>query len=402
MKNDKKHLGLILVILVVLPLLAGGAYYLLFNDDKEQKEETELINSDKELKTKVVKLAKQVSANDLMAVRTVYPDAAKADSLTLKWNEDSLIIENTKVKDTYLVNLGNGVDMTIVKDKDGNIKVKESHGLFAYDSDFFSFAKKTGQWKPGLTDSELADRMKDRGLSQYLLDKFNRNLKNGIRMVNTGTYGNEYHEGEWVYAKGATFDVKNNTEFTVPGSAYHIIYKEGYWGGGSMGEEVVPGKDIAPGATVKLKTQKLGSSIESDVSENLVVKGVSMEEFLKIFQPTGNEYEEYVKEHGIVESADAPLSFSYEGVMGGCGTRLLFDEKVGSLMYNSHGPTLEGFDVQRGVNLISYDPKTGKLVLQVSDMNNNVSGKLVGTLKNNQYSGPFISTSGATSSFNFK
>ena len=403
MKNEKTHLGLILIILVALPLLAGAAYYLLFNDDKDQENGgTKQVNVEKQLKAKVVELAKQVSRNDLMSVRTVYPDAAKADSLTLKWNEDSLIIEKTKVKDTYFVSFGNGADMTIVKDKNGDIKVEKSHGLFAYDSDFLAFAKKTGQWKPELTDGELADRMKDRGLSQYLLDKFNRKLKNGIRIENSGTYGNEYHEGEWVYAKGATFDVKNNTEFTVPGSAYHIIYKEGYWGGGSMSEEVVPGKDIAPGASVLLKTQKLGSSIESDVSESLIVKGVTMEEFLALFQPTGNEYEEYVKEHGVVESADTPLSFSYEGVMGGCGTRLLFDEKVGSLMYNSHGPTLEGFDVQRGVDLISYDPKSGKLVLQVSDMHENVSGKLVGTLRNNQYTGNFISTSGTSSPFSLK
>ena len=143
--------------------------------------------------------------------------------------------------------------------------------------------------------------------------------------------------------------------------------------------------------------------MESDVSQSLVVKGLSMEEFMALFVPVGNEYDEYVKENGNVTAADVPLSFSYEGVMGGCGTRLLFDGKVGSLMYNSHGPTLEGFDQQRGVDLISYDPTTGKLILQVSDVLGNVSGKLVGTLKNDQYSGNFISSNGKSSSpFTFK
>lgn len=403
MKNDKTHLGLILLILVALPLLAGAGYYLFFNDDdKQEKEDPKQVEGDKILHKKVVELAKLISTNDLKAVRTVYPEAVRADSMTLKWDEDNLKIEKTKEKGIYFVSFGDNVDMTIVADKDGNIKVKESHNLFAYDPQFLVFAKKTGQWKAGLTDDELADRMQDRGFAQYLLDKCNRDLKNGLRIVNTGTYGDDYYEGEWVSAKGATFDVKNSTKFAVPGSAYHIIYKEGYWGGGSMDQEVVPGVDIASGATVTLKTQKLGSSMESDVSESLVVNGLTMEEFMSLFVPTGNEYEEYLQKDGSVIATDMPLSFSYEGVMGGCGTRLLMNGKVGSLMYNSHGSSLEGFDQQRGVDLISYDPTTGKLVLQVSDMHEKVSGKLVGTLKDNQYTGNFVSISGTSSPFTLK
>ena len=130
--------------------------------------------------------------------------------------------------------------------------------------------------------------------------------------------------------------------------------------------------------------------------------GLSMEEFMSLFVPTGNEYEEYIKENGNVNAADVPLSFSYEGVMGGCGTRLLMDGKEGSLMYNSHGPTFDGFDQQRGVDLVSYDPSSGKLVLKVSDMYDKVTGKLVGTLKNNQYSGKFVSVNGKSSPFTFK
>ncbi|MBR5084152.1 MAG: hypothetical protein IKX33_06080 [Prevotella sp.] len=389
MKNDKTHLGLILALLILLPLLGGACYFLLSNGDGKLQEQ-------------VVELAKKISANDLKSVSAVYPDAAKADSLTLKWNEDSLDIVETKTKDTYLVKFGNNVDMTIVKGKDDNFKVKESHNLFAYDPQYLAFAKKTGQWKAGLTDSQLADRMKDRGLPQYLLDKFNRDLKNGLRIVSSGTYGDDYYEGEWVSAKGATFNVKNSTKYIVPGSTYYIIYKEGYWGGGSMGQEVVPGVDIASGATVTLKTKELGSSMESDVSQSLVVKGLSMEEFMALFVPTGNEYEEYIKENGNVNAADVPLSFSYEGVMGGCGTRLLMDGKEGSLMYNSHGPTFDGFDQQRGVDLVSYDPSSGKLVLKVSDMYDKVTGKLVGTLKNNQYTGNFVNVNGKSSPFTFK
>ena len=123
---------------------------------------------------------------------------------------------------------------------------------------------------------------------------------------------------------------------------------------------------------------------------------------MSLFVPTGNEYEEYLQKDGSVIATDMPLSFSYEGVMGGCGTRLLMNGKVGSLMYNSHGSSIEGFDQQRGVDLISYDPTTGKLVLQVSDMHEKVSGKLVGTLKDNQYTGNFVSISGTSSPFTLK
>ena len=389
MKNDKKNLGLILAILILLPLLAGVGYFLFFKDDGKVKEQ-------------VVEMAKKISGNDLKSVRAFYPDAKKADSLALKWDEESIKITETKEKDTYLVEFGDGVDMTIVKDKDDNFTVKESHNLFAFEPKFLAFAKKTGQWKKGLTDSEQADRMRDRGLAQYLLDQFNKDMKNGLSIVNTGTYGDDYYEGEWISAKGCTFTVKNTTSFTVPGGSYYIIYKVGYWGGGSMSKENVPGADIAPGATVTLRTKNLGVDMESDSSQNLVVKGLTMEEFMDLFVPTGKEYDEYVKEHGIVQGAETPLSFSYEGVMGGCGTRIMVEGMAGNLQYNSQGASFDMLDQQRGLKLISYDPTTGRLVLQVSDFNNTVTGNLVGTLANDQYVGKFVNVNGKSSSFTFK
>ena len=149
-----------------------------------------------------------------------------------------------------------------------------------------------------------------------------------------------------------------------------------------MSKEEVPGVDIAPGATVTLKTKKLGANMESDSSDNLIVKGLTMEEFMDLFVPTGKEYDEYVKENGVVKASDKLPSFSYEGLMGGCGTRIIFDGKAGNLQYNSEGSSLDMLDQQRGLNLVSYDAESGKIVLQVYDSYEKITGNLVGTLKN--------------------
>ena len=70
------------------------------------------------------------------------------------------------------------------------------------------------------------------------------------------------------------------------------------------------------------------------------------------------------------------------------------------MSYNPNGSEFQCVE-QRELSLVSYDPKSGKLVLQVK--NSGVkTGQLVGTLVNGTYYGTFQSSTGTTSSFSFK
>lgn len=353
---------------------------------------------DGKVKKFVEEFATAVSKGDRKAITQMYPDVTDADSLAVNFDEDSVEITRDGEKNLTTVKLREGVDLVLKESEDGQFVIQLSHGLFAYPADVLAFAKKTGQWKDGLNDVEQAVRMADQGLVDYLYKQFNIQLKNGLSIVNSGTYGDDYYEGEWVSAKGATFTVKNSTTVNIPGSAYQIIYKEGYWGGGSMSTEIVPGKDISAGGTVLLKTKKLGSSMESDVSERLEVKGISKEDFLKDFQPKGNEFDDYLNREGKgVKPKGESLTFVVEGTMGGCSTRLLLDGKSGSMFYYTNEEK-----VDRNVELVSYDPETGQLVLRVKTWEGKVTGNLRGTYRNGVYTGQFNNVNGKTSSFSFK
>ncbi|MBO4658846.1 MAG: hypothetical protein J5637_04430 [Prevotella sp.] len=359
-------------------------------------------DKDKAVKEFVANYATAVTNSDTNAIQKMYPDAAKATSLTTSLNVDSMAV--TDQDSVVLVGLGKDVDMKIRKGSDGTMTIVESHGLFAYPAKTLAFAKKTGQWKEGLSDAQQAARMADQGLVDYLFQSFNEQVKTGLSIIKTGTYGDDYYQGEWVSSQGATFTVKNHTPFDVPGSAYHIVYKSGYWGGGAMSSEIVAGKPVKAGETVMLRTSRLGPNMESDTSQQLVVKGFSKEEFLANFQPTGKEFDEYLLRKGQQPAARAEtLSFIMEGLMGGCGTRLGLEGKDGFLMYTLNSQQLEVGNVeQRDVTLVSYDPTTAQLVLRVKKIDGTVTGNLVGTYRNGTYQGKFNNVNGKSSSFSFK
>ena len=358
------------------------------------------------VKTFAEEFASAVSKGDSAAISKMYPGAVSADSLTFDFIADSVVISTDDAQHLTTLSFPNGVDLVLSEEGEGQYVIQSSHGIFAYPSDVLSFAKKTGQWKEGLSDVEQAARMADQGLVDYLYEQFTAQLKNGLSIIKTGTYGDDYYEGEWVSSKGATFTIKNNSSIDIPGSAYQVIYKEGYWGGGSMVTETVPGQDVSAGGTVTLRTSKLGSSMESDVSQRLEVKGISKEDFLKDFHPKGNEFEEYQKRGSTpapVVTKGESMEFVVEGLMGNWATRLLMYGKSGSLMYTPNSKDLgNGDNEQRNVDLVSYDPSSGRLVLRVSRFDGTVTGNLVGTYLNGQYKGQFKNVNGKSSSFSFK
>ena len=60
--------------------------------------------------------------------------------------------------------------------------------------------------------------------------------------------------------------------------------------------ETVPGQDVAAGKQVTLRTKRIGAGGMSDYKETIIVKDFSMDDFMSQFHPTGNEYEQYLKQ----------------------------------------------------------------------------------------------------------
>ena len=360
-------------------------------------------SDDNRIKAFAEEFATAVANGDRAAIARMYPDAEKAESLAVSYNADSLVIATDEAQKLTTLTLDKGIDLQVSEDANGEYIIQSSHGLFAYPAAELAFAKKTGQWKAGLTDAEQAERMANKGLADYLYEEFNNKVKSALTIVNTGTWGDDYYEGEWVSSKGAIFKVKNSSSIDIPGNAWSIIYKEGYWGGGEMATEEVLGIDVKAGETVTVRTKKLGSSMESETGQRLNIKGITKEEFMASFIPTGNEYDEFVKNNGRHQSVGESLSFVVEGLMGGWATRLSMDTNSGSLMYTTNSKELgAGSNENRDVKLVSYDPSSGRLVLRVSRSDGTVTGNLVGTYKNGQYKGQFQNVSGKSSAFSFK
>lgn len=358
--------------------------------------------SDQKVKDFVGQFAAAVSKGDLGAVEKMFPDAKKADSLRIDYNPDSVVVNRHENDSLIEVTLAPGVDMVLREVSEGQFMVCSSHGLFAYPETEKSFARQTGQWKDGLTDAEQAERMADKGLVDYLYEQFNAKVKNGLRISDTQTYGDDYYQGEWMSSKGMVFTVKNSTDIPIPGSAWSITYKEGYWGGGEMATETVAGKDVEAGGSVTVRTQKLGSSMESETGQYLNVKGLSKEEFMASFKPTGKEFDEYQKQNREPQAKVESLEFTVQGDMGGCPTRLSMYGDHGLMMYrmNNSGPE-GGSHENRDVKLVSYDPATAQLVIRVIK-DGTPTGKLVGTYRDGVYQGSFQNVNGKSSAFLFK
>ena len=225
-------------------------------------------------------------------------------------------------------------------------------------------------------------------------------LRNGLVIINTETFGDDYYEGDWKSCQGISFTVKNNTPYDIPGKAYFILYKEGYWGGGKMGTEIIPGADIKRGETVTLKTKELASSVESETSQLLKIKELSYDDFKRLFHLSKAEAESIAKTLPKQVVGKEPLTICVEGLMGGCATRLCIDGKQGHMLYNSGGKDYE-LNQQRDVVLVNYDANTNQLVLRVEN-SGTPTGQLIGKLKNGVYTGKFKNVNGKSSPFSFE
>ena len=99
----------------------------------------------KEVKMFATDFATLVSHNQKDSLLAVWPDVAKADSLALTFNPDSIKVEPTQTEGQFKVNFGNA-DMIVAVAEDGKMTVGETNGLFAWPEEKLQFAKKLVGW----------------------------------------------------------------------------------------------------------------------------------------------------------------------------------------------------------------------------------------------------------------
>ncbi len=107
-----------------------------------------------------------------------------------------------------------------------------------------------------------------------------------------------------------------------------------------------------------------------------------------------------------VESLDEDDGLYLEGKMGGWATVMSFslENGTGDLSYAYGSSSFgSGEEVYRTLSLQQYDPRSGKLVINVyNNDEQRTTGRLDGKLKNGVYSGRFVNVNGSSSSFSFR
>lgn len=259
-------------------------------------------NTQEKVKTFATDIANMVSKNQVDSLKMYYEDAASFDSISISFNADDMIVEESGNANEFLVRLGNDADLSVAIDSDGKMKVISSHGLLAFNKSTMDFAKKTGQWKDGITDGELAKRMNDRDFETFLIQKAEKEFAGWISIVHTVPSA-DFDASE----RKSIYTLKNNSSKQIDGSDYAIsipFFKEAYFGDANpkRWEETREGKNIPPKGSVSyveyIITERGEFSRTGPVFDGhkIIFKIKGKDIFNKYFEANGDEYEKYIKE----------------------------------------------------------------------------------------------------------
>lgn len=252
-----------------------------------------------DVKQLLTDLSTAIANNDKATIEKMYPDAAKADSLSLTFDAEKAQIEELK-DGGFKVVLDKGKDITITKNEaDGSLTVKESHGIFFVSDAEKNFALKTGLIKQDMNDATIAEQLADSTFITYVSDDFMNTFRKNLRITkvwdNRYEYASDYTGGgEWFIT------VKNDCDFDIAGSDYKVIVAST-----SPSRKVVTldGKDLFSGSQETFKTGFLNPEFSSNPYEvisydpkiRLEIKLSPAELLGKYYNPKGDEYENYLK-----------------------------------------------------------------------------------------------------------
>ncbi len=298
-KNENLRKWLYAIIVLLLVLVVGGTYFLFFSKggvDKGTMSLSESDSGDKDVKEFVAKFAQAVEGGDRATIDAMYPDAKNAESLALKYNADSMRIEEMQAENQFKVHLGK-TDLVLTKDENKQIKVKESFGLFVWPEDKMDFALATGWVTKELNDVQIAERFADEGFVNSLSEKLLLGLKTKLKAT-CGSVSN--------YASGMSkyhVTVNNNNDFDVPADAYSVSLTEIGWDADLL-EDVPVGTKTLGGVPIGARSVAripVPGNYDYEYSSFKVALRVNYgkEQALKnLLKPTGNEYAEYLAGKG--------------------------------------------------------------------------------------------------------
>ncbi|MDE7349599.1 MAG: hypothetical protein K2N25_00910 [Muribaculaceae bacterium] len=334
----------------------------------------------------------------LDSIYAVYPAAELADKIDVDFKADSLSVEKADKDGEYTITYNSGEQMVVSVGKDGNVSVVESKGLFKYSPAKMTFAEKVGALKKGLNDEDLAKRMiQVDNLSTGLFNEFVKSRKNAVKNLGfTVTY-----EPSFAMETGTGYyTLKNTTDQPIGGDEYEITYVGNtmYAGVDKSWTDIEPGKDIPPHGTVMLQE-------EFNWHGGRELKAITMhiptkESFFKNYQPTGDEYNDYVKVHGdkvVKKSTLGYGPFQFAGKLGGkypIHINIEKGMKYGSYYYDKNGPKAT-LDLQ----VKAYNENTGELTMEETNNKGEVTGTFIGVVTPYDYSGKMTSFQGKTYDF---
>lgn len=349
------------------------------------------------------RFAGYVEENERDSILKVYPAAEYAEEFHLDWNPDSLKISKADKPDEFEINYGDGVSMLVKIKDDDKVMVIRSNGLFKYSDSKLKFAERTGALKKNMNDEKLAKVMiQVDAMATELFNDFVKSRKNAIKNMGfTVTYDPQFG----MEAGTGYYTLKNTSDEAIGGDEYEITYsgwehyagmeKERTW------TDIEPGKDIPAHGTVNLPE-------EFSWHYNRELKAITMhtpseEAFFKHYQPTGDEYANYVRAHGdevVKKEALAEGPYTLAGKLGGkyaIHVNLAKGMKYGTYYYDKNGSknTLD-------LNVKSFNRRTGELTLEESNNKGEVTGNFVGVLTEDSYTGKMTSFQGKTYDFTLK
>ena len=256
-----------------------------------------LFGSQKTAKDSVMDLATKCSqfikSNNVDSIKAIYQGL---DSLDVKFaNVDGEItVQESNTPGEFEVKMGSAT-ITVKRNEAGQWIIDRSQGLLLFDQNKMAFARKTGQYKDGLPDLELAQRMNDAQFDEWLKERVLNDLK---KRITAKSVVNDM--------ESAVVTVVNNSEINLDGDDYTVKSKlKNYWSmyddetGGyesgymDYGTKTFSGKPVPAHSSVSYSFNPMfgvkGGDVNSHVSLN-----ISAERAMTLYTPSGNEYEEYL------------------------------------------------------------------------------------------------------------
>lgn len=235
--------------------------------------------------------AAQISGNNIDSLKLYYPDIVLADSLKLVNPIDSVFVTETTPQGDLIVNINPVTSLIIYKNEKGQIRIKDSYGLFAYSPTKEDIAIKSGMWEDNMKDVELAKRINDKDFYSYLIG-MTKEVRDSMLTVGPQEW-EDFGFGFQLITNNTDQDIYS-TDYTIDieeeGKVYNVAtggYEE--WKAPTKNK---PGLPIAPHESVKVEINggSNGGSYVSGVHLN-----ISDQDYLeRFFKFTGKEYQQYL------------------------------------------------------------------------------------------------------------